>query len=390
MSRKGPSTIGVPSFDPDKLFTDVDLHSKTRDGLGKNNIAEAIRSAFNLSERDKYTYHATASVTLDQAQTAIEAGPANGLCAWYPSVEVYKDEETGQERRKLSYPEPMEVAAYISLFDPSKNAANVLKGFKANAKKNSLQSQAMEHLSAKRFVDPNAGIVIAKTKKGHPNVYADFWAWSCMALRWAGPIEGSASTHMSHHVLPIFMHHFGCVCPSYESLEIIKNLSKGRDGFVLDVGSGNGYWTYMLRRHGTEVRAIDNGQSTWRTLWIDDTINEDAARYIKSRRKGGVDDVLLMVYPVVGLEFTVGVLNAYKGNTICVVGTQNGNGYTGFKDEMVDSWMARERKDFERIVQIPLPSFAGKDDTLFVFRRKERNVEMRVPNGSGSANGTDH
>jgi len=84
-----------------------------------------------------------------------------------------------------------------------------------------------------------------------------------------------------------------------------------------------------------------------------------------------------MVYPVVGLEFTTGVLDAYKGDVVCVVGTQNGNGYTGFKDEMIDSWMAREREGFEKIVQVPLPSFAGKDDALFVFRRKEGAVELK-------------
>lgn len=369
MSRKGPSTVGVATFDPDSLYTDVELHQKTRDGLNKNSLAEAIRVTFNLSEKDKYAYHASVSVTLDQAQSAIEAGPANGLCAWYPSAEVYKQED-GTEKRKLSYPSPGEVAAYISLFDPSKVASNVLKGFKANAKKNSLQSGVMEYLTSKRFIDPNAGIVVAKTKKGHPNVYADFWTWSCMSLRWAGPNEMTKHTHTSHHVLPIFMHHFGCVCPSYESMEIMKSVSRGCGGAVLDVGSGNGYWTYMMRRHGLNVLAIDNGQSTWRTLWISDTINDDAAKYIKTRRKGGQDDVLLMVYPVVSLDFTISVLNAYKGDVICVAGTQNGNGYTGFKDETIDQWMARERKDFDRIVQVPLPSFAGKDEALFIFRRK--------------------
>lgn len=175
------------------------------------------------------------------------------------------------------------------------------------------------------------------------------------------------------------MHHFGCACPSYESLEIINAVRKGKT--VLDIGSGNGYWTYMLRRHGLEVQAVDNGQSTWRTLWIGDTVKKDGVEFVKKRPKGGKDDVLLMVYPVVGLEFTTGILNAYKGDVVCVAGTQNGNGYTGFKDEMIDSWMAKERKDFEKIVQIPLPSFAGKDDALFVFRRKQAD--------NSSANGTE-
>lgn len=368
MSRKGPSTIGTTKFDPDILLTDSDLHTRIHESLNTNDFATAIKTAFSLPPKDEYTYHATASVILDQVQAAVTAGPANGLQAWYLDPEPIHDED-GTERRKVNYPPPADIAAYVSLFDPAKPAANLLKGFKANAKKGSLRAGIADHLSSKRYVHPD--ITVLKLKKGaeHDNIYADFWAWSCFSLHWAGPDASIADLHLGHHVLPVFMHHFGCACPSYESLEIIKAVSQGRS--VLDVGSGNGYWTYMLRRHGLEVHAIDNGQSMWRTLWIGDTINQDGAKYMKKRTDGGKDDVLLMVYPVVGLEFTTSVLDAYKGDVICVAGTQNGNGYTGFKDEMVDSWMERERKDFEKIVQVPLPSFAGKDDALFVFRRRK-------------------
>ena len=171
---------------------------------------------------------------------------------------------------------------------------------------------------------------------------------------------------MSHHILPVFMHHFGCVVPSFESLEIIKQTSKGRD--VLDIGSGNGYWTYMLRRHGLQVQAIDNLQSSWRTLWIGDTTTEDGAKYLQLY-KGCPESVLLLVYPIVGGNFTKKIIDAYKGSTIVVAGTQNKSGYTAFKDSTVDEWMAAERAEYEKMVQVPLPSFAGKDEALFVFER---------------------
>ena len=306
---------------------------------------------------DKYTYHAgAASVNLGDVQGAIRAGGVNGLCDWYRDPEGV-----------VQYPSPGDVAAYIALFDPSKVAGNALKGFKANAKKGSLRAGIAECLTSKRFVD--SSVVVPRSKKSQPNVYADFWTWSCFSLKWAGPDTNSVNVKMSHHVLPVFMHHFGCVCPSYESLEIIKAVSAGK--LVLDIGSGNGYWTYMLRRHGCEVKAVDNGQSTWRTIWIEDTVVADGVRFLKKSRPGqGKGDVLLLVYPVVGLEFTTGVLDAYKGDVVCVAGTQNENGYTGFKDETIDQWMERERPEFKKIVQVPLPSFAGKDDALFVFRRQ--------------------
>ena len=177
----------------------------------------------------------------------------------------------------------------------------------------------------------------------------------------------------SHHVLPVFMHHFGCTVPSYESLEIIKYFArdgtKNKGRAVLDMGSGNGYWAYMLRRLGVEVVAVDNRQSEYRAVWIGDTIIAEGEKYLRDRG-GCKQQVLLMVYPVVSADFTAKILKSYTGDTVIVAGTQNRNGYTAFKDRTIDGYMLAERNDFERIVQIPLPSFAGKDEALFVFTRK--------------------
>lgn len=159
------------------------------------------------------------------------------------------------------------------------------------------------------------------------------------------------------------------MCPSFEALETIRQLTKGR--VVIEAGSGNGYWTYMLRRLGLTVHAVDNGDSVWRTMWIGDTIKSDAAKYLqRATNAGGKDAVLLMVYPQVTTQFTTDTLRAYKGDTICVAGTQNANGFTGFKDVGFEEYLGREKGDFEKIVQTPLPSFAGKDEAFFVFQRK--------------------
>lgn len=182
----------------------------------------------------------------------------------------------------------------------------------------------------------------------------------------------------SHHVLPIFMHHFGCVVPSYESLEMLRLVANGRP--IADVGSGNGYWSFMLRQHKANVVAVDNAQSEWRVNWISDTVIADGVKWLaRKENAGGKDIVLLMVYPIVGggvaggVEggFTRNLLAAYKGDTVAVVGTQNHNGYTGFRGMTMDEYMEKEHKEWLKVVQVPLPSFAGKDEALFVFQRGE-------------------
>lgn len=385
MSRKGPSTVGGGSFDPDRLSTDGDLQSSIHEVLAKNDLASAVRIAFSIPKKDSYKYRATTTVTLEQVQSAINAGAANGLHAWYvreeevdePSPEGNDEASTTPKTTKtmkkmVRYPLRTEIMSYVKLFDPSKPGANLLKGFKANAKKSSLQESVAEHLYTHRYIDTTKTMVIPREKKGHPNIYSDFWAWSCFSLQWMGPDQNSARSHTSHPALVVLMHHFGCVCPSYEALEIIRVVAGGRT--VLDVGSGNGYWTYMLRRHGCETVAVDNMQSEWRTIWIGDTVREDGVRYIKRRPGSAEGDVLLLVYPVVGLEFTTSILDAYQGDVICVAGTQNNNRYTAFKDETIDQWMGRERPEFERLVQVPLPSFAGKDDALFIWQRRKQTA----------------
>jgi hypothetical protein len=184
---------------------------------------------------------------------------------------------------------------------------------------------------------------------------------------------------MGHHVLPILMHHFGCVTPSHEALEVLRTLADGRP--VADIGSGNGYWAFMLRGYGLQVHAVDNMQSEWRVNWIDDTSITDGVKWLQKRENSkGRDMVLLLVYPVVGGgvgggtegSFTRNLVAAYAGDTIAVVGTQNRNGYTGFRDMTMDEYMAREQGQWTKVVQMPLPSFAGKDEALFVFQRGDR------------------
>ena len=208
---------------------------------------------------------------------------------------------------------------------------------------------------------------MSKTKKAQINPYCDYWCWSCQELEWAGPDPGTINVRTSHHILPVFMHHFGCVVPSYECLEVIRQTAGGRK--VLELGSGNGYWAYMLRRMGVSVTAVDNLQSEYRTLWISNTVIHDGVKFLEAEN-GARDAVLLLVYPIVGMDFTSKILTAYEGNVICVAGTQNKNGYTAFRDQTVDEYITAEIVGFEKTVQIPLPSFAGKDEALFVFDRR--------------------
>lgn len=158
-----------------------------------------------------------------------------------------------------------------------------------------------------------SGLVAGKNK-AHVNPYFDVWAWSNQSLRWAGPESGTVRVRQSHAILPVLYHHFGCVCPSYEALTFIAQLAKGRS--VIDMGSGNGYWSYMLRciesgKKALKVVPVDSGMSEWRTVWIGNTIPMDGVQWLK-KNDGGKDGVLLLVYPNTGEDFTAKIIKAYR------------------------------------------------------------------------------
>jgi hypothetical protein len=190
-----------------------------------------------------------------------------------------------------------------------------LKALGSNAKKGTVREDVAKHLLALYSPPDEMRKLVVNKSKAHTNPYFDVWAWSCQSLEWAGPEETTAEVKISHAILPVLYHHFGCVCPSYESLAFIQQVAKGRN--ILDVGSGNGYWAYALRNFDTnpkkqmKITPIDNGLSEWRTMWVPDTIETDGAKWLQ-QNKGGVEDVLLLVYPMVGNDFTSKMLKAYR------------------------------------------------------------------------------
>jgi hypothetical protein len=189
-----------------------------------------------------------------------------------------------------------------------------LKALGANAKKETIRMDVAKHLQA-LYQPPAAERKIAVPKnKSHVNPYFDVLAWANQNVEWAGPEATSDKIKISHALLPVLYHHFSCVCPSFEALEIMRIVAKGRP--IADIGSGNGYWTYMLRRmkdgkKSLEVVPVDNGLSEWRTLWVPDTVEMDSADWLK-KNDNGKGHVMTLVYPQVGHDFTERTIKAYR------------------------------------------------------------------------------
>ncbi|KAF2127710.1 hypothetical protein P153DRAFT_344006 [Dothidotthia symphoricarpi CBS 119687] len=338
-------------------------------------FAQCIREAFDIPASDTYIYRAQAETTLDVTQRAIAGKRAHGLHAWYHDDEGKPTDPP--------HPTTPEITAYTALFLPSVSLPKALTSLRANAKSQTLRAPISTHLLTRYHASSTPGLLPSKKPRSHKNPYLTLWTYTCHELEWAGPLPSTTHTRTSHHILPILYHHFGCVVPSYAALHVLARLaqparpSKESVRPILDIGSGTGYWTFLLRNLGAEsgmkaldVRAVDSGVSEYRVMWIGDTIRADGMGYLRDNG-GGRGCVLLLVYPQATGGFTESVLRAYEGDTVVVAGTQNGNGFTGFRDVGVDEWVGREMGAFELVLRMPLPSFAGKDEALFVFQRRK-------------------
>ena len=366
--------MALKLFDPD-TFLDNWSDEKFNPIHSGKPLARCIGEAFDIPPTDAYVYRAQGETTLHITERAIAGKRAHGMHDWYHN-------DSGK-LIEPQHPSFEEITAYTSIFDPSLNLPKALNGFKSNSKANTIRKQVAEHLSL-RFYNTTAGLLPSKKDRTHVNPYLSLWTYSCQELEWAGPIPSTSLTQISHHILPIYYHHFGCIVPSYAALHVLAKLSQpskpSKEAVlpILDVGSGNGYWTYMLRHFPLpspdmktlDIRPIDSGLSEYRVTWIKDTINVDGKAYLQ-RNNNGRGSILLLVYPQATGNFTGPILKMFEGDTIVVAGTQNENGFTAFQDQVVDQWVEKNLKAFELTLRMPLPSFAGKDEALFVFQRSK-------------------
>ncbi|PQE09611.1 transcription factor nrm1 whi5 protein [Rutstroemia sp. NJR-2017a WRK4] len=342
----------MSSLSPEEIFD-------SWHGIIDEDFCKTIRETFKLPEDDTYIYRAGSfAKTLPQIEEAITKG---------------KQKYIYQEHGKPIEVPPTDVEAYTSIFSPTTDTSKALTAFSSNAKKGSPRKAVAEYLQAHRIAP---AYKIPKAKN-HINPYYDVWAHSCQMVAFVGPLPDAhysnpATVSVTHPMLPVLYHHFGCVVPSYDALYIISQLVKESSAVngAIDMASGNGYWTYMLRRMKVDVTAVDNMASEYRRMWIDDTVKGDGVEYLRKNR-GGQDKVLLMVYMVTAGTFTKRVLGAYRGDTVVVVGTQNANRYTGFSDCTVEEWFEKEMKGWELTCRIAVPSFAGKDEGMTVWRKKK-------------------
>jgi len=111
-----------------------------------------------------------------------------------------------------------------------------------------------------------------------------------------------------------YSHRFGYGIPCSEAIDHIAEL-----GPLIEVGAGNGFWTYWLRRAGCDVVAADPQAPDPYTghAWIDDMLIEDGVQAVL--RNPGRS--ILMVWPRYDTLWPTHVVHAMRATQVlCYVG----------------------------------------------------------------------
>ena len=158
--------------------------------------------------------------------------------------------------------------------------------------------------------------------------------------------------------------------PSNKVIYYMKSVSKP----IIEIGSGRGYWTKLLRKAGCHVTAVDNGADENKRALIRDTVKMDGTKYIKQGRASKdkfikqQDTSLFFCYPRKKEEggiYVVECIAEFRGSDVFFVGELAGNCFE-FQDWLDEvggpsGWQTR--------AIIRLPCYADQRD-LFVHITK--------------------
>ena len=145
---------------------------------------------------------------------------------------------------------------------------------------------------------------------------------------------------------------FSLAIPNEESLNAITRM-----GPIIEVGSGSGYWAFLIRCKCVDIIAVDDRSSPqkWTMDWFPSTIKCDALKYLEEH--GGCSDrTLFMSWPTCGES----ILSAFKGDHFIIIG----------KSECRSKWELCNDPEWVLLDCIEIPVWPGMYNRMRIYMRR--------------------
>ena len=124
-------------------------------------------------------------------------------------------------------------------------------------------------------------------------------------------------------------------------------------GPIIEIGSGKGYWAYLLKARGVDIITVDD-RPHGSDDWCQDTIQQDGAEYL-DEHDGCPDRTLFLCWP----DVDDSVIRAYDGKYAIII-SEMSTWELAESDEQV-YWQLKET------VEIPL--WPGMHDKMHIYYR---------------------
>ena len=174
--------------------------------------------------------------------------------------------------------------------------------------------------------------------------------------------EGFMNFIFDHQERGPYIQKYGFAILDEKALQRIIDLEQP----IIEVGSGLGYWSAILKDNGVDIIASDKFKIEDNKYHKDgntkpylDIINGDAAQMAQEHP----DRALMMIWPPYDTPMGYEALNAYEGDTVIYVGEGRG-GCTA--DDDFHNLLSHE---WEMIDDIDIPQWKGISDSLMIYKR---------------------
>jgi|GEM_PF-1186629 len=152
--------------------------------------------------------------------------------------------------------------------------------------------------------------------------------------------------------------------PSKEALSAIFEHSK--EGGLVEIGPGNGYWSHLLRQHGLQLHAYDKHPVETKKNHYFERCSKSWTAIIPGTEQSVTlhpGATLLQCWPDYDTDFAARTLINYEGKKVCYVGEGYG-GCTG--DNIYHEILDNHWKPIE---EIAIPQWFGINDRLTIYER---------------------
>lgn len=183
-----------------------------------------------------------------------------------------------------------------------------------------------------------------------PRAFADF-AKNALAMgsHLAASDDWIRWTSLRHKARDFATLFFSWAVPNAKAINAIAELES-----IVEVGSGRGYWAWLLRQKGVDVTCFDPHPYAWQ--WTP-TVRRLPARWRSA-------NALMFCWPSYGDLWSGRLLSQYKGENVIYVGEGDG-GCTG---NARFHRLLRER--YEEVEYVNIPQWFYLHDVLTIWKRK--------------------